>query len=276
MSFEGQVALALVAILLGPEQYQDSIRVRPESRTDSLKMCDHLYRTGDLSASESVARSIVSRQANSYDALWRLSRAIISRSNIELDKHTSRQLLKEGFKYANSAIQIQPEGAEGFTCIAICAGNLSSLEGGKTKIEWAEIARDAAEYAIELDDRNDLAYLVLGIWNREVASLGGFTRLAAKIFYGGAPSGASIDQSESYLRRAIEIEPEFLNHHRELGITLMHMKRYEEAVREFETGLKLTSRGPEDHMYRADIPQRLNEARKQMERMGGEKKESAR
>jgi hypothetical protein len=89
---------------------------------------------------------------------------------------------------------------------------------GRDMIELAEDARDAAQKAIDLDDQNDLAYLVLGAWNREIATVGGLAKFAAKVIYGGVPEGASLENSEFLLRRAVTLAPEHLNHHQALRL----------------------------------------------------------
>ena len=166
---------------------------------------------------------------------------------------------------ANLAIELNPQGTSGYTCLAVCAGRLARFEKGAGKIAMAEKARAAALKAIELDDRNDLAHLVLGVWNREIATVGGLTKLAAKVFYGGVPAGASLENSEIHLRRAVELAPGFLNHHRELAITLMEMERWEEAVAELETAVGCGWRQPQDPVYAEDALELLEEARLEME-----------
>lgn len=232
---------------------------------DSLGLCDASYTEGDVATSEEWARAVLRRDPSSYDAAWRVSRALISSANLETDKKESRQMIQEAMKHARQAIELNPEGTTGFTCLAICAGNLSGFLSGGDKIKMAEKAREAALEAIELDERNDLANLVLGVWNREIATVGGMTKLAAKVIYGGVPEGASLEESESRLRRAIELAPGFLNHHRELAITLMEMDRLDEAVTELEIAVGLSWKQPQDEIFAENALELLEEVRLQLE-----------
>lgn len=240
--------------------------VRSETApADSLVLCDTLYFEGDVATSEELARAVLRRDPASYDAAWRVSRALICSANLETDNKKSRRKIQKAMSQARRAVELNPEGTSGFTCLAICAGNLSGFLSGGDKIEMAEKAREAALMAIELDDQNDLANLVLGVWNREIATVGGMTKLAAKVFYGGVPEGASLENSEIRLRRAIELAPGFLNHHRELAITLMEMKRLEEAVEELEIAVGLGYKQPQDEKFAENALELLEEARLELE-----------
>lgn len=233
--------------------------------TDSLAICDVRYSKGDVTASEEMARAILQRDPASYEASWKLARALISSANLETDRNKSRRIFEEAKELSRQATDLNPEGTSGYTCLAICAGKLSAFESGAGKIEMAEKAREAALKAIELDERNDLAHLVLGVWNREIATVGGMTKLAAKVFYGGVPEGASLEESEASLRKAIELAPEFLNHHRELAITLLEMDRLEEAVAELEIAVGLGWKQPQDEKFAENALELLEEARLELE-----------
>lgn len=235
---------------------------------DSLAACDARYSAGDAIGSEQLARAVLQEDPSSYDAAWRLSRSLIGAANLESDDRMSRRKFEEAQAMAHKAVDLNPDGSEGYTCLAICAGTLSDFESGGDRIAMAEQARTAALKAIELDAKNDLAHLVLGVWNREIATVGGLTKLAARVFYGGVPEGASLENSEASLRRAIDLAPGFLNHHRELAITLMEMGRWEEAVAELEIAVGLPWKQPADEIFFQSALELLEEAQLEMEENG--------
>jgi len=248
-----------LTLLVGPTQGVDT-RAQ-EAPVDSLAFCDRAYLANNPLTSAEIARSVLEREPRRAEAAWRLSRALIANSNTTTSKDRRRELLHEASEWASVAVADDSTSTHGYTCLAICAGNLSSLAGGKERIALADEARTAAEQAIALDGRNDLAWLVLGVWNREVATVGGIQKALAGIFYGGVPAGASLERAEECLRRAVELAPEHINHHREFGITLMVMKRYDEAVEAFERVVSLPQIKPGDASYQADARERLLEAR---------------
>lgn len=232
-----------------------------EAAPDSLVLCDRAYLGGDPELSADVARGMLAREPRNAAAAWRLSRALIAAGNTTRDTDRRHELLVESRAWAETAVAVDTASSEGFTCLAICQGNLSSLAGGRERIALAESARRAAERALALDADNDLAWLVLGVWNREVATVSGMQKFLARIFYGGVPPGASLARAEECLRRAVALAPEHINHHRELGITLMALKRYGEAVAEFERAVALPPAKPGDAAYQADAQEWLDKAR---------------
>ena len=212
-----------------------------------------------------MARVVLQEDPSSYEAAWRLSRALIGAANLEPDDRMSRRKFEEARAMASLAVDLNPDGSGGYTCLAICAGTLSGFESGSGRIAMAEQAHAAALKALELDEKNDLAHLVLGIWNREIATVGGLTKLAARVFYGGVPKGASLENSEASLRRAVDLAPDFLNHHRELAITLMEMGRREEAVAELEIAVGLPWKQPADEKFFESALELLEEAQLELE-----------
>jgi len=71
------------------------------------------------------------------------------------------------------------------------------------------------------------------------------TRMLARLIYGGLPK-ASHEQAMIHLRRAVELEPEELNHHLELGFACATVGEKSEALASWNKGLQLASRGKHD------------------------------
>ncbi len=265
MKNPSRLMMFLILIICCVSLMTGELRAKP----DSLATCDELYDEGDLAGSEALAREVLSRDTESYPAAWKLSRALISAANLETEKKKSEALFMDARTYAQMAVDLNPQGTRGFTCLAICYGSLSGFAKGRDMIELADDARDAAQMAIDLDDQNDLAYLVLGVWNREIATVGGLAKFAAKVIYGGVPEGASLENSEFLLRRAVTLAPEHLNHHLELGITLLAMDRLEDAIGELEIAAYMVVREPEDGIYAEVALELLEDARLELEESEG-------
>lgn len=264
-------ALAAAALLLlpGPTGGDPSDH-GAAAAADSLALCDRAYADGDVAASARLARDVLQRIADQNDparapAAWRLARALIGAGNLEPDRERRRRQFSDALAMAELAARLDPEGTNGHTCAAIAAGSLSSLAGGRERIELAERARASARRAVELDAGNHLAWLVLGVWNREVALIGGLKKAAAGLFYGGVPRGASLAESEACLRRAVALAPDLINPRRELGITLSALRRWPEAAAAFDTAAGLAPRAPADSLYAADARRRLTEIRRRLE-----------
>ena len=79
-----------------------------------------------------------------------------------------------------------------------------------------------------MNDREDIAHHVLGVWNREMAELNWVLRKFAEFLYGKLPA-ASLDAAVHDLGRAAEIAPNVVAHRVELGVTLADARQWPEA-----------------------------------------------
>lgn len=137
------------------------------------------------------------------------------------------------------------------------------MEGGKKKVRLSKEVKQEALKALELDPNDDLAHHVLARWNREVANLSGLLKVFAKILYGGLPP-ASNEEAIKHFKKAIEINPEYINHHLELGITYQKMKKWQLAKEEFERVASLPIKDSDDKDHKAEAAQRLQKVMKKI------------
>ena len=72
-----------------------------------------------------------------------------------------------------------------------------------------------------------------------------------------------MENAVAYLTKAVELEPEYVNHHLELGRTYLQLKRRDEARRELERAVALPSTSdPLDPKYQAEARDLLARIRK--------------
>src|SRR6185503_10611123 len=123
--------------------------------------------------------------------------------------------------------------------------------GGREKVKLSKEVKAEADRAMALDPKHFSPYLVLGIWNREIAGVGGVLRAAARVLYGGLPP-ASYENSREMLERAIALNPDSTKAHYELALTLRELGRKEDARREFQKVLDLPRTRALDDKVKAD------------------------
>jgi tetratricopeptide (TPR) repeat protein len=227
---------------------------------DPLQQCQDSYAAGDLEASRQAAEAALAADPDSYEAAWMLSRVLIDLGNRAPEKRKRQDLYEAAERAARRAVKLNVGDTWGHHYLAASVGKLALFHGGKKKIELSKEVRDEATRAVELDPLNHRSWHILARWNREVANLSAIKKTLAKIVYGGVPKGASEENAVEYFLKAIEIAPEHVNHHLELGITYMDMKRYEDAVSEFETVLALPDSDPNDPDYKREARELLTKA----------------
>lgn len=194
-------------------------------------------------------------------ALWRIAEAYIDLGEEAAEKVQS-QYYYTAEKWARKAVAVCPDVPNAHFFIAVAAGKLALYEGGKRKVNRSKEVKAEAEKALELDESLHGAYHVLGRWHRELANLSWILKVAAKIIYGGVPPGASNEAAVANFKKAIEIRPDWINHHKQLGLTYMKMKEWQLAQEAFETALNLPIADHQDEHHKQECRKLLEKVRK--------------
>jgi hypothetical protein len=202
----------------------------------------------DLNSALKAFRAAHVHAPDDYEATWKLARALIDTSTISKDADQQKQCCIEAEGLARSAVKLKPDGSKGHAYLAVAVGKLALYEGGKRKVSLASEVKTEAEHAVKLDDKEDLGYHVLGVWNREMAELNWMLREFAELLYGKFPS-ASLDEAIHNLERARQIAPHIIPHRVELGITFASAHRWQEANDNLETALAMPRAWVTDDYY---------------------------
>jgi tetratricopeptide (TPR) repeat protein len=204
-------------------------------------------------------------QAN-YQALWKLSRAHIDVADLVEGKGSAvdekkKKMYSDAESYAKKAIAANPNDTWGHFYLSAAMGKRLLLLGKKEQIAMSKAVRAEIDKAIELDAANDLAYHALGRWHRRMAEIGGAKRFFGSIIYGSIPKG-SFEESETNLKKAVELKPDYINHHLELGITYMSLDKYDLAAQEFQKCIDLPETSSKDKMLKNQAKDELAKANK--------------
>lgn len=183
--------------------------------------------------------------AHDAETLYRIARQYALSMNDTASQSTQRDLGETALVYAKRAIAANPKSAKAQLSAAVCYGRLVPYVSSKTKVEYSRLIKDHAEIAMKLDPTDSYAWHVLGVWNYELAKMGPLMRGVVKVVYGGIPP-ASNEEAARLLRKAVELAPERVSHHVELGRTLLALGQKNEARAELQRGLALPSREKDD------------------------------
>jgi tetratricopeptide (TPR) repeat protein len=228
---------------------------------DSIKAGDEAYaRFDDQKALEHYLEAVKLEPQN-YEALWKASRAYVDIADVipatEKDaKQHQMKLYTDGTAYAQKAILANPNDTWGHFQFAAALGKKLLMLGKKEQVDGSKQIKAEIDRAIALDPTNDLAYHALGRWHRRMAEIGGVSRLLGNMFLGGVPKG-SFQESEKYLKKASEMKPEYVNHHLELGLTYVSLKKYDLAAQEFQKAIDLPKTTSKDDVLKAQAQAEL-------------------
>lgn len=248
-----------------------SLAVRPVaaqvSAADHIAMGDSAERA--LRPDEALRhyQAVVALDSTNYVALWKAARAIADvakqvQGNADSLVRRRDSLYTVGRGYAEAAVRVDPNGADGHYAVAMALGRLSLTKGGKERVRFGKIIFDESSRAIALDSSHAGAHHVLGAWHANVRRLSGIQRFFAKaLFGGGFLSRANWDAAVRHLERAVALEPQDVYHRLELARVYVDLERYT-AAREMLSSIEPLPDGDVlDPEYKREAVELLNEIR---------------
>jgi tetratricopeptide (TPR) repeat protein len=155
----------------------------------------------------------------------------------------------------------RPEDARLLTRLALVNARLAEFEGNAEKVARARRTDQYCRGAIARDSTDALPYVLLGVLNYRLSTLGWVERTLAKTFVGSLPS-ASLADSEKFLRKAIALRPDSPFYHYALGRTLEALDRETEALSALRLALAYEPMTPLDARYQEKARERLLELEK--------------
>ena len=161
--------------------------------------------------------------------------------------------------YAHKAATLGPNDSEAQLSPAISYGKMLPLLSSKEQVDDSPRIKVSADKALALDPRNDLAWHILGRWNRVLADVSGVKRALAGMVYGKLPTGSN-ETAARCLQKAIAINPNRLIHYVELGRIYAQMGQKEEARRNLTKGLSMPS-------VEKDDPEAKDRAKEALEKL---------
>jgi hypothetical protein len=214
---------------------------------------------------ESEARA--RRLPPQYDLLWDAAHWGAELGAALGNTDEGRAVLRQSILLASEATTTRPDGVEGHYWLAASTGLMADVEGGRTKIGFAEQAWKESARTLALDSLNAGAHHIQGRLHAAVMRLNWLTRTLAKHLLGSdLLRDASWDLAVYHLRRAAELAPGEPVNHLELGLAYLELRRPEDARRAFLAVLATPVRGALDEQYnrRARALLTMHEARVSM------------
>ena len=142
--------------------------------------------------------------------------------NENKDRQNAEKSFYTAIKYAKAFAAKFPDSAKVYTMLAMSYGNLGLYKGGNEKLKLAYLVKDNAIKSIEKDSTDYLPYIILSIYNRQIASLNWFERTYVSIFFGKVPDG-SLEESELIMLKALTIQPGIITAMFHLSLTYQEM-----------------------------------------------------
>lgn len=210
----------------------------------SMASGDSLFDLHRYSESLASYREACNLDSASYEPFWKLGRSL----NLlgETAAEDSQLAIFEAAREAEErAIDLRETEADPHFQLARALGKIALFKGIFKSASLAKRVRREAERALAIDSLHDGAWHILGRWHREVARKPKIIRVPMGL------GAANKEDAISFMRKAVQLNPEFVNHHLEMGITYLKYKDEEAARAEFERCLELPSKRPLDEKYKS-------------------------
>jgi tetratricopeptide (TPR) repeat protein len=222
-----------------------------------LERADRQYAAGQMVEARQAYLAALEHESGRFTILCRLAR-VESELGEDRKGEEQRQLIGAAVEHARAAVGMAPDSAQGHVWLAVALGRQALKEGPKTRLALSREIKSEVDRAIALDPGIGRAYHVRALWNRKLASLNLIERGVANSVLGGVPKGASMENAVRDLRRAVELEPDYIHHRLELGRTYLMVKDREGARRELEKAVALPRGGSaRDPAYQAEARELL-------------------
>lgn len=160
--------------------------------------------------------------------------------SVEMERH-----FRNAVKHANLLLEKFPDEKTIYYLLAVSYGHLAIYKGGEEKLTLGRNVEKYAKQAIEIDPEFAPAYVVLGIYYREVASVDGLKKAIANSLLGGIPD-RTLGDSKRVLMRALELSPESPYVHYDLAKTYESLGRKEKAIEHYNKVIDLPAVDQDD------------------------------
>lgn len=181
-----------------------------------IKRADSLEAALKEAPAYETFRQVLKNDPRNYYSLWKCSELCSRIGNRQKTKESKIDYFKAGRIYAETAVKVNPKGADGYYALSVAMGRKALIESGNERIKAVKEIKTNAEKAISINPNHGRAWHVLGKWNYEVSDLNAFEKAALKILYGGLPK-ASLRESIRCYEKAKHLEPVFALNNLELA-----------------------------------------------------------
>jgi tetratricopeptide (TPR) repeat protein len=224
-----------------------------------LKKGDQL--DAELKTKEALATYLEAEklQPTNADLLHKIAKQYGESMNDVATKAEKKALGEKALAYSKRSVAADSKNPQAQLALAVSYGRVAPFLDNKTKIAYSKLVKQHVERSLALDQKNDLAWHVLGAWHYELANLNPILRTIANVIYGTIPA-ASNEAAVKSFKKAIELNPRRVANHVELGRTYIALGQKDLAKGSLEKGLTLPNRQRDDEQ----VKRRAREALKKL------------
>jgi tetratricopeptide (TPR) repeat protein len=233
-----------------------ALPVSAQTSATHIKQGDIFYRQFDNVSALDSYRKALETQPNNFACQSKIVRAYNDIGE-DLSSDESEQYYEQAVQYAEKLQQMFPNNPESYYQLAVSYGNLALLRGSKEKVKLSGSVEKNIQKALAMNPNYADAYVVLGIYYKEVASLNGFLKTFARLFFGDLPEGTFEDALKAF-HRAISLKTTRLVYtYFLIGHTYEEMDEPEKAKQAYLQAVGFPNTDHRDHAVKERVRKRL-------------------
>ena len=245
----------VLSLALGPAR---DLAAQPGDGSAAIARGDRLMSEFRTAEAVDAYRAGLVAAPGDPELLWKTARALSNLADETPGDDGDETRMAEAVELSRRAVRAGPGISRTRTTLAASLGKLALFRGGRQKVELArEVGREGRR-AAELDPRDFAPFAVLGVLERELATLNPLLRGFASAVFGGVPD-ASLERSAALLERAVRLGPAYVAPRLELARTYVEMDRDAEAREQLAKALAVAPRERLDQVLQARARELLGE-----------------
>lgn len=213
---------------------------------------DSLYDLYDYEQSARYYRQAGDLDSSRFESFWKLGRSLNLRGETA-GRDSQQAIYEEARDSEMHALELNESHADAHFQLARALGKIALFKGIFKSASLAKQVRSECRRALEIDSLHDGAWHILGRWHREVGKKSRILRIPMGL------GAANKEDALDFMKRAVSIKPDYINHRLEMGITFRRFGDKDAARSEFEKCLELPPQRPLDEKYREEAKKYLAE-----------------
>ncbi len=241
-----------IAALLFLSCFLSLSAVYGQTSEELISRGDSLYLLNDFDGSIGAYRQACEADSSNFESFWKLGRSLNLKGEIAI-KDSQLAIFEKSSDIEKHALSLREDDADAHFQLARALGKIALFKGIFKSASLAKQVRKECQRALEIDSLHDGAWHILGRWHREVGKKSKFLRLPMGL------GAANKKDALAFMKKALEISPDNINHHLEMGHTYRQFKKYGLAKSEYEKCLEIKPNGPLDNKYQEEAKKNLAE-----------------
>ncbi len=222
----------------------------------SVVLGDSLMTAGRTVDAIEAYRTGLEQHPDDAILLSKLSIALTSWAQETPGRDGDEEIVVEAVNVASAAVRSDPDLSRAYTALSIALGrygqhlaHVHRIRRAREVIDLAKQAKAAVEYAVVLDPYDFAPHTILGVWHRELTIVHPAAKAVARLFLGGYPD-VSLEESERFLNRAVELAPDRVTVRIQLAFTYLAMDNIDAALEELRMAAELDPRSGYERLER--------------------------